>query len=82
MVSDVPIGAFLSAGLDSSSIVALMCRARKQPVSNLHNYFSARISRGETTLDDPQVPAQLARQLGCEHREIIVEPDVADYCPG
>jgi asparagine synthase (glutamine-hydrolysing) len=38
MVSDVPIGAFLSAGLDSSGIVAMMARATKQPIQNLHHY--------------------------------------------
>ena len=81
MVSDVPIGAFLSAGLDSSSIVALMCRARKQPVRTYTITFPQEYRVGETTLDDPQVPAQLARQLGCEHREIIVEPDVAELLP-
>jgi asparagine synthase (glutamine-hydrolysing) len=81
MVSDVPIGAFLSAGLDSSSIVVLMCRARKQPVRTYTITFPQEYRVGETTLDDPQVPAQLARQLGCEHREIIVEPDVAELLP-
>jgi asparagine synthase (glutamine-hydrolysing) len=36
---------------------------------------------GETTLDDPGVPQRLARKLGCEHHEIMVEPDVADLLP-
>ena len=74
MVSDVPIGAFLSAGLDSSSIVAAM--ARKQPVRTYTITFPEKYRVGETTIDDPGVPQRLARKLGCEHHEIVVEPDV------
>jgi len=81
MVSDVPIGAFLSAGLDSSSIVAMMCRATKQPVRTYTITFPDKYRVGETTLDDPNVPARLAAQLGCEHQQIVVEPDVTDLLP-
>jgi asparagine synthase (glutamine-hydrolysing) len=81
MVSDVPIGAFLSAGLDSSSIVAMMCRAAKQSVRTYTITFPRKYRVGETTLDDPAVPARLARQLGCENQQIMVEPDVADLLP-
>ncbi len=81
MVSDVPIGAFLSAGLDSSSIVAMMCRATKQPVRTYTITFPEKYRVGETTLDDPTVPARLARQLGCENQQIVVEPDVAELMP-
>jgi asparagine synthase (glutamine-hydrolysing) len=81
MVSDVPIGSFLSAGLDSSSIVAMMCRAAKQPVRTYTITFPRKYRVGETTLDDPDVPARLARQLGCEHQQIVVEPDVAELLP-
>ena len=79
MVSDVPIGAFLSAGLDSSSIVAAM--ARKQPVRTYTITFPRKYRVGETTIDDPAVPRRLARQLGCEHHEIVVEPDVVGLLP-
>ena len=81
MVSDVPIGAFLSAGLDSSSIVAMMCRATKQPVRTYTITFPYKYRVGENALDDPAVPARLARQLGCENQQIVVEPDVADLLP-
>ena len=81
MVSDVPIGAFLSAGLDSSSIVAMMCRATKQPVRTYTITFPEKYRVGETTLDDPGVPARLAQQFGCENHQIVVEPDVADLLP-
>ncbi len=81
MVSDVPIGAFLSAGLDSSSIVAMMSRAGRGPVHTYTITFPEKYRVGETTLDDPAVPARLARQLGCENQQIVVEPDVADLLP-
>jgi asparagine synthase (glutamine-hydrolysing) len=81
MVSDVPVGAFLSAGLDSSSIVAVMSRAAKQPVRTYTITFPKKYRVGETTLDDPNVPARLAKQLGCDHYEIVVEPDVVNLLP-
>jgi len=81
MVSDVPIGAFLSAGLDSSSIVAMMCRAAKQPVRTYTITYPNKYRVGETTLDDPGVPARLAQHLGCENQQIVVEPDVAELLP-
>jgi asparagine synthase (glutamine-hydrolysing) len=81
MVSDVPLGAFLSAGLDSSSIVAMMVRAAAQPVRTYTITFPAKYRVGETTLDDPTVPSRLARALGCENQRIVVEPDVANLLP-
>jgi asparagine synthase (glutamine-hydrolysing) len=81
MVSDVPIGAFLSAGLDSSSIVAMMTRAARAPVRTYTITFPSKYRIGETTLDDPGVPARLARRLGCENQQIVVEPDVAELLP-
>jgi asparagine synthase (glutamine-hydrolysing) len=79
MVSDVPIAAFLSAGLDSSSIVAAM--ARNQPVRTYTVTFPRKYRVGESALDDPAVPQRLARSLGCEHHEIVVEPDVVNLLP-
>jgi asparagine synthase (glutamine-hydrolysing) len=81
MVSDVPIGAFLSAGLDSSSIVAMMRRATKQPVRTYTITFPRKYRVGETTLDDPEVARSLARHLDCENHRIVVEPDVVDLLP-
>ena len=79
-ISDVPIGAFLSAGLDSSSIVAMMSQT-SQPVRTYTITFPLKYRVGENTLDDPDVPARLARHLGCENHCIVVEPDVADLLP-
>src|SRR5215469_13466907 len=73
MVSDVPIGAFLSAGLDSSGIVAMMREATDQPVRTYTITFPDKYRVGENTLDDPGVATRLARSLGCEHERIVVE---------
>lgn len=81
MVSDVPIGAFLSAGLDSSSIVAVMSRATQQPVRTYTITFPAKYRVGESTIDDPRVPERLSRRLGCENEQMVVEPDVAELLP-
>jgi asparagine synthase (glutamine-hydrolysing) len=81
MISDVPIGAFLSAGLDSSSIVAMMAQANRQPVRTYTITFPDSYRVGENTLDDPDVAARLARRLGCENRRMVVEPDVANLLP-
>ena len=79
MVSDVPVGAFLSAGLDSSSIVAAM--AKKRAVRTYTITFPKKYRVGESAIDDPGVPERLARKLGCEHHEIVVEPDVVRLLP-
>src|SRR6476661_2063385 len=81
MISDVPIGAFLSAGLDSSSIVAMMSRASRQPVRTYTITFPAKYRVGENTLDNPDVAARLAGHFGCENHRIVVEPDVASLLP-
>jgi len=81
MVSDVPVGAFLSAGLDSSGIVAMMARATRQPVRTYTITFPKKYRVGENTLDNPDVPARLAERLGCENHRIEVEPDVAELLP-
>ena len=77
MVSDVPLGSFLSAGLDSSSIVAAMCRAANKPLRTYTITFPEKYRKGENTLDDPAVASRLAQRLGCENRQIVIEPDVA-----
>ena len=81
MVSDVPLGAFLSAGLDSSSIVAMVAKTARKPLRTYTITFPEKYRKGENTLDDPAVAARLARQLGCENRQIVVEPDVANLLP-
>lgn len=81
MISDVPIGAFLSSGMDSSSIVAMMSRASNEPINTYTITFPPKYRRGEATLDDPRIASRLAGELGCQHREMVVDPDVAELLP-
>ncbi|UXI66334.1 asparagine synthase (glutamine-hydrolyzing) [Tahibacter amnicola] len=69
LVADVPFGAFLSGGLDSSVVVALMARHLSQPVRTFSIGFrEARYSE----LSDAR---RVAQHLGTDHHEQVVEPD-------
>jgi asparagine synthase (glutamine-hydrolysing) len=81
LVSDVPLGAFLSAGMDSSSIVAMMAQAGKGSVQTYTIAFPKKYRVGEPTLDDPRVAEKVAQRFGCQHQEIVVEPDAAALLP-
>jgi asparagine synthase (glutamine-hydrolysing) len=81
MISDAPIGAFLSAGLDSTSIVAIMARHSPSPPRTYTISFPPHYRMGETTLDDPAVAQRTADTLGCDHHHLVVEPRVADLLP-
>ena len=69
LVSDVPFGAFLSGGLDSSSVVALMARHLSMPVKTFTIGFR---EAAYSELDDAR---RVSRHLGTEHHELVVEPD-------
>ena len=67
MLSDVPVGVFLSGGIDSSSIVATLKRLG-------HNPRTFSIGFGEDRFDESRHAQLVARQYQTEHQEIIVSP--------
>lgn len=79
MVSDVPIGAFLSGGIDSSSVVALMSRHTDHPVKTYSIGF--RGSSGAELYNELPHARLVAETFHTAHREIIVQPDVAALLP-
>ena len=79
MVSDVPIGAFLSGGVDSSSVVALMSRHTDHPVKTYSIGFKG--SSGAELYNELPFARIIADAFKTEHREIIVQPDVAAILP-
>ncbi|MGO9062627.1 MAG: asparagine synthase (glutamine-hydrolyzing) [Candidatus Binataceae bacterium] len=71
MISDVPIGAFLSGGIDSSAIVGLMSRHSAKPVKTFTIGFR------EQEYDETGYARQVAQRFGTEHHEFRVEPEAA-----
>ncbi|WP_435417468.1 XrtA/PEP-CTERM system amidotransferase [Parerythrobacter aurantius] len=69
MVADVPLGAFLSGGVDSSSVVALMAEASREPVNTCSIGFDV------AAVDETAYARRIAQQFGTNHRERIVDPD-------
>jgi len=81
LISDRPVGAFLSAGIDSASIVATASQLVSERLRTYTVTFPRQYRVGENTLDDPSVAARAARALNCRHQEIVIEPDVATLLP-
>ena len=80
MVSDVPIGAFLSGGLDSSSIVESMRRVTDD-VTTYSIGFAPDDQRHEIAPDDLQYARRVAAELGVENNERVLDPGVVDLLP-
>ena len=77
MVSDVPFGAFLSGGLDSSTIVALMTRHNPKVKT-----FSVGFGGSESGYSELGYAGVVARRFGTDHHELVVNPDdLVDHLP-
>ena len=79
MVSDVPIGAFLSGGIDSSSVVAFMARASGQPIKTYAIGFGG--SSADEYYNELPYARRVAELFGTDHHEILVKPDVVSLLP-
>jgi asparagine synthase (glutamine-hydrolysing) len=75
MISDVPLGAFLSGGIDSATVVAAMAEASSEPVRT----FSIGFEEGEwSELPNARL---IAERFSTDHRELIVKPDLVSVLP-
>jgi len=75
MVSDVPVGAFLSGGIGSSLVVALMCRISPEPVQTFTIGFE------EEAFNEAPFARIVADQFKTKHREIILTADAVEILP-
>ncbi len=83
MASDVPIGAFLSGGVDSSAMVAMMSRHNKQHNLGPVQTYAIGFNTGEAAHYYNELPyaRAVAEQFATAHREIMVKPDVVSLLP-
>jgi asparagine synthase (glutamine-hydrolysing) len=75
LVADVPLGAFLSGGIDSSAVVAAMSQAGGSPVQTFSIGFE------ESGFDELTHAARVAELFGTEHHEFVVRPDAISLAP-
>lgn len=73
LVADVPIGAFLSGGVDSSTVVAIMARLVERPVRTFSIGFE-----DDEGYDERRYAGLVADRFGTEHTEFVVRPDAVE----
>jgi asparagine synthase (glutamine-hydrolysing) len=75
LISDVPLGAFLSGGIDSSAVVATMARVGAGVVKTFSIGFSAK------EYDETRYARMVAERYATDHHELVVEPDAVAVLP-
>lgn len=75
MISEVPLGAFLSGGVDSSTVVALMAEFSDKPVKTFSIGFE------EEDYSELKYAKRVAEHIGAEHHEFIVKPNAIEILP-
>ncbi len=75
LLADVPLGAFLSGGIDSSAVVALMARCSERPVKTFSIGFE------EARYNELPHARRVAQAFGCDHREFVVRPNAIEVLP-
>lgn len=81
LISDVPLGVFLSGGLDSSSLLALSARITNRSMKAYTITFRSEDARHEQSDEDQKYARKVAQQFGADHQEIEVHPDIVDLLP-
>ena len=75
LLSDVPVGVFLSGGVDSSGLVALMSEVAGQRIQTFSIGFE------EKTFNELALAREVARRYGTDHHELVVRPDAVRVLP-
>lgn len=75
LISEVPLGAFLSGGVDSSTVVALMAEESSTPVKTFSIGFE------EEDFSELKYAKKVAEHIGAEHHEFIVKPNAIEILP-